>query len=80
MPGFSAMSQTATRWAGIERNLAESNRHFKPGPPQLRCKATLPKVFAPAGNTLERDAEKTTLAGAIDAAKACDPCDRKKVV
>jgi hypothetical protein len=40
----------------------------------------LPKVFAPAGNTLERDAGKTTLAGAIDAAKACDPCDRKKIV
>ena len=74
------MSQTATRWASIEQNLAESSRPFKPSPPRLRCKATLPKVFAPAGNTLERDAGKTTLAGAIDAAKACDPCDRKKIV
>lgn len=40
---------------------------------------TLDKVFASAQDALERDLEKTTLAGLIDAVKASGACARKRV-
>ena len=41
-------------------------------------RATLEKVFTSAEAALERDLEKTTLAGVIDAVKASCGCSRKK--
>jgi Rrf2 family protein len=41
---------------------------------------TLDRVFASAEAALERDLEKTTLAGVIDAVKASGCCSRKKTV
>src|SRR5208283_2030014 len=40
---------------------------------------TLDKVFASAESALERDLEKTTLAGVINAVKTSGNCTRKKV-
>ena len=41
---------------------------------------TLNKVFASAENAMERDLEKTTLAGVIGMIKAACPCAAKKTV
>lgn len=42
-------------------------------------RAALDKVFASAQNALEKDLEKTTLAGLIATVKASGPCAREKI-
>jgi len=54
------------------------------GKPNAACpvgnciRETLDKVFASAQNALERDLEKTTLAGLINAVKASGACSRNR--
>ena len=71
--------------AQIYRAVEESEPFATPSrKPNAACpvghciRETLDKVFASAEAALERDLEKTTLAGVIDAVKASCGCDQKK--
>jgi Rrf2 family protein len=71
--------------AQIYRAVEEAEPFAKPSQkPNAACpvghciRETLDRVFASAEAALERDLEKTTLAGVINAVKASGCCDRKK--
>lgn len=71
--------------AQIYRAVEEAEPFAKPSQkPNAACpvghciRETLDQVFASAEAALERDLEKTTLAGVIDRVKAAGCCDRKK--
>jgi Rrf2 family protein len=71
--------------AEIYRSVEDSEAFARPSrKPNAACpvgnciRETLEKVFGSAQTALERDLEKTTLAGLIDAVKASCGCTQKK--
>ena len=77
-PGRINMAQIYRAVEEVEPFAAPSRKPNAACPVGHCIRETLDQVFASAEAALERDLEKTTLAGVIDRVKASGCCDRKK--
>jgi DNA-binding IscR family transcriptional regulator len=77
-PGRINMAQIYRAVEAAEPFAAPSRKPNAACPVGHCIRETLDQVFASAEAALERDLEKTTLAGVIDRVKASGCCDRKK--
>jgi DNA-binding IscR family transcriptional regulator len=78
-PGHINLAQVYRAVEDVEPFATPSRKPNAACPVGHCIRETLDKVFASAQAALERDLEKTTLAGVISAVKASGVCARKKV-